>query len=266
LSRTSEQRPKKSRKVSTPVRARAIDALRTGTTKSVNAALLETLRAELLSGAVAPGIKLKIPALCERYAVSPGAVREALSRLVSEGLVDFADQRGFRSSPITESGLRDITRVRLLIEREALLDAIRHGDEEWEGNILAAQHRLERCSRVIAEPGAGQQGQTKLDVTVWPQRHKEFHHALVAACTSPWLLRMHDQLFDQTERYRLISATAEQAADMPKRDVQSEHDKIVEAVITRKEDLAVALVELHIRATMEIVLAGTRAAELTAAR
>jgi len=227
---------------------RSLDALRSGTTKSVNAALLERLRGDLVTGEIPAGAKLKIPDICERYGVSPGAAREALSRLVPEGLVDFIDQRGFRSPPVTVAGLKDITRVRLLIEREALIDAMRHGDEAWESEILAAQHRLLRCDRSTTIPYGSEPAE-------WTARHKEFHQALIAACTSPWLIRMHNMLYDQTERYRAISARAGMTAPGPKRDVKGEHSNIADSVIARDEAKAIQLMEEHLTRTADRVLA-----------
>lgn len=225
----------------------SLDAKRSGNAKSLNAVLLERLRGDLVTGEIAAGVKLKIPDICERYGVSPGAAREALSRLVPEGLVDFIDQRGFRSPPVTVAGLKDITRVRLLIEREALIDAMRHGDEAWESEILAAQHRLLRCDRDKSIPYG-------LEPAEWTARHKEFHQALIAACTSPWLIRMHNMLYDQTERYRAISARAGSTTRGPKRDVKGEHSRIADAVIARDEATAVQLMEEHLGRTADRVL------------
>lgn len=219
---------------------RPLDALRKGTTKSVNAALIEQLRADLLSCAIPPDVKLKISEVCERYAVSPGAAREALSRLVPEGLVDFNDQRGFRSSPLTIEGIKDVSRARLIIEKEALVDSMRHGDEGWESQILAAQHRLSKC-----EPRSKE----------WPGRHREFHQALVSACTSPWLIRLHNLLYDQSERYRHTAAALASAVTGATRDVANEHSRIANAVIARNESHALALLEAHLQLTRERVIA-----------
>jgi hypothetical protein len=47
----------------------------------------------------AAGQKLHIAGLAKQFSVSLAAVREALSRLVADGLVQASDQRGFRVSP-----------------------------------------------------------------------------------------------------------------------------------------------------------------------
>src|SRR5690349_6839687 len=58
----------------------------------------EELRADILSCRIPPGAKLKIQDLCTKFSVSLGAIREALSRLTSEGLVTAEPQRGFRAA------------------------------------------------------------------------------------------------------------------------------------------------------------------------
>lgn len=227
---------------------RALDEMRAGTTKSLNAALIERLRADLIRGNIAPSVKLKIPEICAAYGVSPGVAREALSRLVPEGLIDFTDQRGFRTPPLTAASILDITRVRLMVEKEALVDAMHHGTDEWEAQILAAQHRLQSSQRLSGEGDFAQSDE-------WSLRHKQFHCALLGACTSPWLIRLHNMLYDQTERYRFIAAKGGNVATGRRRNVESEHTQIAEAVISRDEGTALRLIEQHLTRTAERALA-----------
>ena len=93
--------------------------------RSLTAGVAKALKNDIVRGAYLPEAKLRIAELAEFYGVSPGAVREALSRLVSEGLVEFNEQRGFRAAPVSEADLTDITRTRVLIECEALRAAMR---------------------------------------------------------------------------------------------------------------------------------------------
>src|SRR5580704_6681604 len=104
----------------------------------------EGLRADLLACRILPGKKLKIQELCTRFSVSLGAIREALSRLTSEGLVVAEPQRGFRAAPISPEDLSDLTRVRIEIEALCLRRAIAQGDVDWEARLVAAFHRLSR--------------------------------------------------------------------------------------------------------------------------
>ena len=100
------------------------------------------LRSELLACRFAPGEKLKIDDLCRRFAVGSSAVREALSRLASEGFVVSEPQRGFRVAPLSIDALRDLTNVRCSIEALCLRGAIEKGGIEWQSQVVAALHRL----------------------------------------------------------------------------------------------------------------------------
>src|SRR5882762_1346901 len=113
--------------------------------KSLTASVASALQRDLVAGRHMPGQKLPIVQLAKTYGVSPGAVREALSRLISEGLVEFNEQRGFRAAPVSQAALMDITRTRILIDVHALREAIRLGDVEWEAEVLAIEHRLANC-------------------------------------------------------------------------------------------------------------------------
>ena len=94
-------------------------------------AAYEGLRADLLACRIIPGKKLKIQDLCDRFSVSLGAVREALSRLTSEGLVVAEPQRGFRAAPISAADLVDLTMVRVEIDTLCLKRAIAGGNVDW---------------------------------------------------------------------------------------------------------------------------------------
>src|SRR5690606_14667045 len=89
--------------------------------------LFHRLRREIVSGELAPGLKLRIRDLTERYGVGATPVREALSRLVSTGFVTSIDQRGFRVSPISLEDLLDITESRQVVEGEAFRRSIERG-------------------------------------------------------------------------------------------------------------------------------------------
>lgn len=231
-----------------------LDDLRAGTKKSLNAALIERLRSDLIKGVIEPGSKLKIPDICERYDVSPGVSREALSRLVPEGLIDFTDQRGFRTPPLSARMIRDITRARFVIEREALIDAMNHGTADWEAEIIAAEHRLQACERKIGDGNIGEDDE-------WALLHKQFHYALLSACSSNWLIRLHDMLYHQTERYRHIAAKGGNSATGRRRNTASEHSQIAEAAINRDKREVIRLMEQHLNRTAERAIAAANLAE-----
>lgn len=211
--------------------------------KSLTASVANALQRDLVGGRYRPGEKLPIVKLANSYGVSPGAVREALSRLISEGLVEFNEQRGFRAAPVSRAALMDITRTRVMIDAQALRDAIRLGDVEWEAEVLAVQHRLANCPiRDGNNPPMGEE---------WQRLHRIFHRTLIAACGSDWLIRFHDLLFDQAIRYRALAGAYRIDRQ---RNVVEEHAVIVRAVIARDADAAAAAIEVHYSTTSNLLV------------
>lgn len=200
----------------------------------------ERLRLEILSGRVAPGSKLKLASLAERYAMSRGPLREAATRLAAEGLVTIEDQKGFRVTAISRADLLDLTATRKRIELLALRDSIIHGDLGWEGRVMAARHVLDR---VTGEDPAN----------AFSDRHREFHEVLVSACPSSYLLRFREQLYALTERYRNLARQGHRRV-RDARDVSAEHQAIAEAAVARRADEACALLGEHLSRTAQVLI------------
>ena len=201
----------------------------------------EVIRSNILTGRLVPDSKLKIQTLATELDVSPGAIREALSRLVPEQLVVSRDQRGFVVAPLSLDDLQDLTDLRCEIEAIALRRSVENGDVDWEANILAAEHRLR-----------GLTGSTTDEAKrMWTQGHRAFHTALVSACGNRRLLALHAQLYEQSERYRGLLTFHSENKD---RDVMDEHHKIVEAALARDADALVAQTIKHLRMTTDFVV------------
>lgn len=199
----------------------------------------EAIRTAILTGKHLPEKKLKIQELAAELDISPGAVREALSRLVPEQLVVSRDQRGFLVAPLSISDLNDLTDLRCEIEAIALRRSVALGDVEWEAGILAAEHRLRKDLTNLDESEAKR---------IWVQNHAIFHNALVSACGSRRLLTLHAQLYEQSERYRVFQNYVE-----PSRKVETEHHEIAEYALDRDADRLVTAVVNHLRLTTELI-------------
>ncbi|MEM8729270.1 MAG: GntR family transcriptional regulator [Pseudomonadota bacterium] len=214
------------------------------TAKSQTEVTYEFLRSEVLNGLYEPGSKLKIDAVRAQCNASPGAVREALSRLTSDGLVVALPQRGFIVTPISAEDLADLTKVRIEIETRCLTDAIKFGDITWEGRIQDTLHQLKGTP--LQRPD-GTQGVNR----EWSRVHAAFHDALIDACGSKWWLNLRDRMFTQAERYRRLLATT---TGKP-RDLLSEHAAIAHATLDRDVDAACRLLRDHLQATADHLLA-----------
>lgn len=213
---------------------------------SLTQQVYERIRADLLACRLAPGEMLNIADLSKQLPASLGAVREALSRLTSEGLVEMEPKRGFRVSPLSTEDLHDLTALRIEIEKLCLRHAIEKGDLAWESALVGAYHRLSRVElRNPQDPVA-----VNMD---WIAAHHDFHEALVAACDSPWLLRVRRMLYAQSERYRQLSLPLSQTP----RDLDDEHKQIMEAALDRDSAKATLAITEHLTTTMSVLLEAT---------
>ena len=199
------------------------------------------LRDDIIAGDLAPGLKLKIEMLRQRYGLGAAPIREALARLSSDHLVRLEGQRGCEVVPMSVADARDVGHVRKMLEAEALRISIANGDDAWEADVIAAFHRLESIERKI--------NQGIDDLAEWEKRNKQFHVALVAACDSPWLFRLRRQVFDQHERYRRLS----RVRTVRTRDISLEHRALFEAALDRDIEKAVTVIGAHIQGTTDAV-------------
>ena len=206
--------------------------------KTLSDQAYQQLRADIIHGVLPPEEKLRIEHLRKIYGVGASPLREALSRLTADGFVTAEGQRGFRVAPMSEADLEDITRLRILLEKQALTQSIEHGDDAWESRIVASFYQLEKV-----EESADR------DPTEWEKRNHDFHEALIAGCTSKWLRRFYGILYDQHKRYRNISFTTE----IP-RDIHQEHEELRNAALARDTERARKAIDHHIRRTAEITL------------
>ena len=211
-----------------------------------------SLRSAIVKCEFEPGERLRVEELSHRFDVSSSPLREALNRLVEQGLVNAFENRGFRVAPLTVEGITDLTRMRLLIEVEALRDSMAHGDDRWEVALVAAAHALSLSEQRLASVAP------VLDDN-WSARHREFHMATYAACSSPLMAGLVVQLFDRAERYRRYSARFRKAP----RHKSTEHQRLLNAILSRDQDKAAELLRQHISATERNVTAALLSANKT---
>ncbi|MGH6770393.1 MAG: FCD domain-containing protein [Xanthobacteraceae bacterium] len=201
------------------------------------------LRREIICGNLAPSTKLRIDMLRKAYGFGASALREALSRLVSDGLAECEPQRGYWVSPVSREELNDITLARRTIEVEALRQSIRFGTLEWESGIVAVSHSLERVETSMTEPIAE-------TIAGWERANRQFHMALIAGCPSKWLLRFTAQLYDQWQRYRHRTVLRR---PIPRRGLSADHKELIKLTLAREADPACEALSQHIEATARTV-------------
>lgn len=221
-----------------------------------------TLRQEILETRLRPGAPLKLGVMRDAYGIGWTPLREALSRLEAEHLVTSSANKGFSVAPVSMAELSDLTNARRLVELPMLAESIANGDEEWETALVAAHYRLSRCKPPVENP-------EELVITDWEERHEAFHHALLSACKSQWLMRFYVQIKDQLRRHHRILAITpglaaskgsdwrDSAAFHALRDALAlePHTALMNAALDRDVDRAVELLGAHIELTKQVFVA-----------
>ena len=100
--------------------------------------VLRRMREDILCCVLKPDQRLRFGELRQRYGTSVGTLREALSHLVSEGLARTEAGRGFTVAPISLADFLDLSELRVWLETTTLADAIRHGTDAWEAEIVSS--------------------------------------------------------------------------------------------------------------------------------
>lgn len=200
----------------------------------------QELKSDIIRGRIPPHEKLRVEHLRRNYDVSSGTLREALTMLMADRLVEAEGQRGFRVKSISPEELIDLNRIRVLLEKEAIRQSIEHGDEDWEASVVTAFHLLKKSTLVFAE-----NPEDKDIMEQWEERHRAFHLALIAASPSDWLRYFLSMAYQQYERYRHLFIEVVKSTYRG-RDPHAEHAAIVDAVLARDADLAAELIEKHI--------------------
>lgn len=190
------------------------------------------LRKMMLTGEMPPGKKLKIEELRSILNTGASPVREALSLLTSDMLVERLDQRGFRAAPVGKANFEEILMLRCSLEDMALRASLANADTAWEERIVLCHHHMRQAS--------------KGDTAVFEDAHKAFHMALLSNAKLPMLEHYCSQLYDLNIRYRYLAADGPRYGE---RSIKAEHEEILEAAMERDADTASALLIDHYRRT-----------------
>jgi DNA-binding GntR family transcriptional regulator len=209
-------------------------------TTPMSKAVQDAVRESVLSGKFRPGERLKFADLQDRHGTSIGVIREALLGLVDQGLVEFEHSMGFRVVELSRKDLGELTEARIAIEGLVFPMSIEHGGLDWESQVIASHHRLQRTPRAV--DGAISQA--------WSKAHREFHGALLAGCPNARLLQVALSLRDSAELYVVWSQTLPAQAS---RDLVAEHQALCDAAVNRDIDAGEELIRSHIKRTAKLL-------------
>jgi DNA-binding GntR family transcriptional regulator len=210
------------------------------------------LRDAIMRGEYAPGAALKPQDLAKERGVSLAVVREALVRVVGDGIADRLPNRGFAVAAVSDRRWQEVADARRAVEPVVLRMSIARGDLDWEARVRAAHHRLARTPVYAPEEGEHHS-------SAWSDAHRAFHRTLLEGCGNAVLLETFDRMWTASELARRWSTRRN-----PDRDGFGEHRRLEEAALARDADTAAELLARHV-ATTAAVLADPEPARRSAA-
>lgn len=200
--------------------------------------LYAALRTAIMHGDFAPEQALKPQAIAQNGGVSLAVAREALLRLVGEGMAIRLPNRGFTVPAVGSERWKQIAEARAMTEPAILRLSIARGDVDWEVRVRAAHHRLARTPAWT--PGSEHY------TDEWAEAHRLFHRALLDGCANQVLLDTFDRMWTASELARRWSGSLR-----PDRDAAAEHAALETAALERNADHAADLLIRHVTQTVQ---------------
>jgi DNA-binding GntR family transcriptional regulator len=200
-------------------------------------AVYRETRWRILTGALPPATAVNQAELAAEFGVSQTPVREALLRLESEGLVVFIAHSMVRVSPLDLQELDELYAIRVNLDSFA-------------GQLAAANRTPEDVARLKAL--LAQNAAASLDDRM--QRNLEFHRSIYRASGNQQLTLLLDQLWDRTERYRIVLVANEADSQQYKRShSDDDHRAIATALFKGDGEKVAALLRRHVQQSHDLI-------------
>lgn len=196
---------------------------------TLSAQIAGQIRDDILSGALQPGAQLHEVELALAFGVSRGPLREAMQRLVQEGLLRSAPHRGVFVPDLTEADLHDVFFVRATIEVAATRRIVAGPDRAAVSRALSEiAARMDRAMRAGDRAAGGE-----FDFA--------FHRTLVDAAGSERLSRTYATVQAETRLclHRLMGGYRSSA------DLADEHHRLAAMIATSPAGEVVGELQRH---------------------
>jgi DNA-binding GntR family transcriptional regulator len=197
--------------------------------------LYEALRVRILTGDLPPGARLSVPAIAREYHVSRSPVRDAVIRLLQEGLARETVNRGAEIAVLDSRELVSLYEARAALESTATRLAVQRSDAGLRRRLLT----------ILTEH---HQVATDGDYPRHVILDAAFHRELRMAADSPVIERMLDDIQDQVA---LAMRSTSLTGGM--RSAVEDHQAIFEAVTAGDPEAAADTAWAHIHRLKELL-------------
>jgi DNA-binding GntR family transcriptional regulator len=196
-------------------------------------AIVSEIRHQILSGQLLPGDRLVQNDLAIRFSVSRTPIREALSELKQEGLVDFSSYKGASVAKVSIENLVDIYTVRIALESHASFLSTQNSNDKL---IKELSEKMEQMGKAFREN----------DFEQLVKSHNEFHLTVYRSAETPLLYELILRYMALCNVYQRMSFKIGRGANDPIK----EHYDIIHIMQYREADAVAALMRSHLGQTM----------------
>lgn len=194
--------------------------------------LAALVRDRILSGRVLPDLPIRQDALAAELGVSKIPLREALTRLEQEGLIQSQANRGYFVRPLTTGEVEEVYALRLKLEPEATAAASLRADDE--------ERRIATDTLTALDAATGNHGESVGAL------NRAFHLALIRPGGQQVTSHILERLQVLSERY--VRKHLEPSGR--DRRANDEHRQMLDAWLARDSDGIAALTRAHIGKTL----------------
>jgi DNA-binding GntR family transcriptional regulator len=197
----------------------------------------DIIKNDIITCALEPGQQVAQRQLVERYGLGTTPIREALQRLVQEGLVQPIPRFGYLVNPVTLSDVREIFELRSILESGAARLAVERGSQE----------DLERISQ---EATFTYVYRDRPSYSEFLSRNAEFHRSIAVLAGNERLADQISRLLDEMTRVFHLGLDLRDSAT----EMRDEHINLARALSARDGDQAVQIARAQIARSQERVL------------
>lgn len=197
------------------------------------------LHADIVSGVLPSGQPLRQEELARRFSVSRVPLREALTRLEAEGLIEQRPRRGYAVAELNTSAVVDVFELRMVIEQHAGAVAARARNAE---DIAAVRDLLDRMHRL--NPACADYAQR------WTTLNYQLHQRIISSSRRKTLVRVASNLRDSVEPYVNIEVSMTRSFEAS----ELEHREIFEAFKAGDANGLAELSRRHVESTSRRLL------------
>jgi len=209
--------------------------------------VVETLREQILNGAIKAGQPLRQAALAEQLNVSRIPVREALLQLEAEGLVAFEPHKGATATELNIDQVDELFELRAMLEADLLTASIPNLTEE---KLAEATELLNQLNQSLGKENSA---------NTWSELNSNYHNCLYSGAARPQTQDLVNTLNKNADRY--IRMHLLWAGGISK--AESEHNELLSLCKQRNVVKAVQLMKQHILGSRDEIKEFLRQREVT---